>query len=57
MLVLGLCYICLGADTERYLGKPSKPSALAWIIMIVMLGGGLVLEWWLKATLRGYGYQ
>ena len=54
---LGLSYLLLGPKAAHYLGHPTRPSSLHWLLVIVLCVLGALLSIWFRAELRSMGYQ
>jgi hypothetical protein len=58
LIILGLILLLMGNDgAGRFLGSRQRPTALGWVICIVIAGIGILLYEWLKSRLRAYGYS
>jgi hypothetical protein len=55
----GLVFTLLGPRAGALFGgwRPGeKPTLLGWALLLLLLGAGVGLYFWLVAALRGYGY-
>lgn len=57
VLGLGLTYSLLGPTAERWLGHPQRPTRTGWVVAAVLTALGLGLYFWVRALLRGNGYE
>ena len=59
-LVAGLVYMLFGDGAARVLGALGpgrRPTALGWAFLIILIGAGFLLYFWLNSVLRSYGYM
>ena len=57
VLGLGLTYSVLGPTAERWLGHPQRPTRAGLVVTALLTAVGLGLYLWVRALLRGSGYE
>jgi hypothetical protein len=57
VLIIGVVYTVYGSRVADSLGSNKRPTRTGWFLIILFWLADMLLYWWLKRFIHGYGYE